>query len=288
MNDKDFENQKLELKVIEEFGKEWDIHNYFNPSLRESLDTLFAKYTSIIDLKLFNAEYSVMADFGAGSGRWAERFSKNFRHIFLVEPSVGANNVLKIKFGNIEKFTILHETIEGNSIADETLDLAVSLGVLHHVPQTEVSLAAIAKTLKPGGIFLCYLYYKVEDKPFAFRVLFALSNGLRKLISVLPYKLRVAISKFLGLTVYFPVVKASEILNYFGFSTKNMPLSSYSGMPIQVFLNDSLDRFGTRLEKRYNKMEIIEMMQRANFDLATLKFSESEPFWTFIVKKRID
>jgi hypothetical protein len=31
--------------------------------------------------------------------------------------------------------------------------------------------------------------------------------------------------------------------------------------------------------------EITVMVEKAGFDLATLKFSEVEPFWTFAVKK---
>ena len=49
--------------------------------------------------------------------------------------------------------------------------------------------------------------------------------------------------------------------------------------------NDALDRFGTRLEQRFSKKEITEMLGNAGFDLSTLKFSDVEPFWTFSVKK---
>lgn len=49
--------------------------------------------------------------------------------------------------------------------------------------------------------------------------------------------------------------------------------------------NDALDRFGTRLEQRFSKTEIEEMVAKAGFDVTTLKFSDSEPFWTFSVIK---
>jgi hypothetical protein len=41
-----------------------------------------------------------------------------------------------------------------------------------------------------------------------------------------------------------------------------------------------------RLEQRFNKAEIEEMLGAANFDLNTLQFSEAEPFWTFAVRKK--
>jgi hypothetical protein len=49
--------------------------------------------------------------------------------------------------------------------------------------------------------------------------------------------------------------------------------------------NDALDRFGTRLEQRFSKIEIEEMVAKAGFDVSTLEFSDNEPFWTFSVKK---
>jgi hypothetical protein len=49
--------------------------------------------------------------------------------------------------------------------------------------------------------------------------------------------------------------------------------------------NGALDRFGTRLEQRFNKEEIADILSRAGFDLSTLRFSDVEPFWKFSVKK---
>jgi len=44
--------------------------------------------------------------------------------------------------------------------------------------------------------------------------------------------------------------------------------------------NDALDRFGTRLEKRFTKAQIAAMMTAAG--LRGIKFSDSEPFWCAI------
>ena len=43
---------------------------------------------------------------------------------------------------------------------------------------------------------------------------------------------------------------------------------------------DSLDRFGTRLEKRFTKYEIIEMMRSCG--LTDIKFSEKAPYWVAV------
>jgi hypothetical protein len=56
-------------------------------------------------------------------------------------------------------------------------------------------------------------------------------------------------------------------------------------MPFVMLQNDALDRFGTRLEQRFSKKEIVVLLENAGFDLSTLKFSDVEPFWTFAIKK---
>ena len=70
-----------------------------------------------------------------------------------------------------------------------------------------------------------------------------------------------------------------------GLSSKNVPLHHYKDMNFYVMRNDAYDRFGTSLEQRFTKREISEMVEKAGFDIATLKFSEAEPFWTFVARR---
>ena len=48
--------------------------------------------------------------------------------------------------------------------------------------------------------------------------------------------------------------------------------------------SDALDRFGTRVEKRYTRTAMEAMMQRAG--LERIVFSEHAPFWTAVGRKR--
>ena len=47
---------------------------------------------------------------------------------------------------------------------------------------------------------------------------------------------------------------------------------------------DALDRFGTRLEKRFSKKQIREMMEKAG--LEKINFSNNIPFWLAIGTKK--
>ena len=167
-------DQNLDQQVIDSFGHEWVAFDYTESETDEALDSQFLAYCTPIDLSQFNSKSSVAADFGAGSGRWASRLLPYFSLVYAVEPSDGANKVLKNKFLKETHMKILQETVGANSIAAESLDLGMSLGVLHHIPDTSLAIRSVASKIKSGGTFLCYLYYKLENKPFFYRGLFGL------------------------------------------------------------------------------------------------------------------
>jgi len=278
-------DQNLDQQVIDSFGHEWAAFDYAESETNEALDAQFMAYCTPIDLSQFNTKSSVAADFGAGSGRWASRLLPYFSLLYALEPSDGANKVLKNKFSKEPNMKILQETVGVNSIPTESLDLAMSLGVLHHIPDTALAIKDVAGKIKSGGIFLCYLYYKLENKPLYYRGLFWTSNSLRWVISRLPYTLRRFIARTIASLIYFPLARTAKLLEKRGKNVLNFPLHHYANMPFVMLQNDALDRFGTRLEQRFSKKEITEMLGNAGFDLSTLKFSDVEPFWTFSIKK---
>jgi SAM-dependent methyltransferase len=278
-------DQNLDQQVIDSFGHEWAAFDYAESETDDALDSQFLAYCAPIDLTKFNSKSSVAADFGAGSGRWASRLLPHFSLVYALEPSDGANKVLKNKFSKESRMRILQETVGANSIPAGSLDLAMSLGVLHHIPDTGLAIKDVASKIKSGGVFLCYLYYKLENKPLYYRGLFWASNSLRWVISRLPYSMRKLTTKVIAGVIYLPLARTSKLMSSKGKDVSNFPLHHYVDMPFVMMQNDALDRFGTRLEQRFSKKEIIEMLSHANFDLSTIEFSNLEPFWTFSVRK---
>jgi SAM-dependent methyltransferase len=278
-------DENLDQEVINSFGHEWAAFDYSEAQTNEALDAQFLAYCEPIDLSQFNPETSVAADFGAGSGRWTSRLLPYFSQVYALEPSDGASTVLIKKFVNESRVKILQETVGMNSIPSNSLDLAMSLGVLHHIPDTGLAIKDVVSKIKSGGVFLCYLYYKLDNKPIYYRGLFWASNSIRWVISRLPYVMRRMIARIIAIVVYLPLARTSKLLRKKGLNVSNIPLHHYADMPFVMLQNDALDRFGTRLEQRFSKKEITEMLGNTGFDLSTLRFSDVEPFWTFSVKK---
>ena len=280
-------DKNLDQKVIDSFGEEWSNFSYQTERTDSALDSLFAAYSKIVDFSEFNAVEHVAADFGAGSGRWTSRLLPFFSKTYALEPSVKAFEVLCQKFDLDEKVVLLNESVGSNCIPNNSLDFAMSLGVLHHVPDTKIGIAEICEKVRPGGTFHCYLYYKLENKPLHYRLAFKVSSILRILISRLPFATKKIVCKTIAILIYLPLSRLSILARKIGLNESNIPLYYYSDQPLLMMQNDALDRFGTRLEQRFSRQDIQNMLSDTGFDLSTLKFSDSEPFWTFTIRKKL-
>jgi hypothetical protein len=60
-------------------------------------------------------------------------------------------------------------------------------------------------------------------------------------------------------------------------------LFQYRNRSFYVMRNDALDRFGTRLEQRYTKAEVQELLEAAG--LERIEFSDSPPYWVAIGRR---
>src|SRR4029078_9541645 len=89
--------------------------------------------------------------------------------------------------------------------ADDSCDFGYSLGVLHHIPDTEAGLRACVAKIKTGAPFLLYLYYNFDNRPAWFRGLWKMSNAIRTVICRLPHVPRYAISEVLSALVSLPL-----------------------------------------------------------------------------------
>lgn len=278
-------DSNIDSKVVDGFGREWSRFGYLSQEYSEFLETQFKAYTSTVKFSEFNPKKSIAADFGAGSGRWTEKLLPYFKKIYALEPSDGAVRILNYKFNDNSKVEILQESVGLNSIKTCSLDFAMSLGVLHHIPDTRLALQDISLKMKSGGVLLCYLYYDLSEKPFLYRKLHNVSNLIRLFVSRSPYFVRITFARIIAFLVYLPLSRFARLYGYFAKDNSNLPLHHYANMPFSILENDALDRFGTRLEQRFSKEEICTMLVDSGFNISTLSFSVVEPFWTFSVRK---
>jgi hypothetical protein len=84
-------------------------------------------------------------------------------------------------------------------------------------------------------------------------------------------------AQIIALFIYWPLARFSLLLAKLGFNVDAMPLSYYRNTSFYTMRTDALDRFGTRLEKRFTAKQIKSMMRDAGLD--KIAFSPSMPYW---------
>ncbi len=156
-------------------------------------------------------------------------------------------------------------------------DFGYCLGVLHHIPDTAAGMREAVSKLKPGAPFLVYLYYAFDNRPAWFRSVWRASDAIRRAVSSLPAAPRHSVAEVIAATVYWPLARTARLLDALGLPVSNMPLSAYRHRSYYMMRTDALDRFGTRLEQRFTRVEIERMMLDAG--LRDIVFSDDVPFW---------
>lgn len=267
--------------MVAGFGDEWS--RFDQSALSESeLAAMFDNYFSIFPWSEL-PENAVGFDLGCGSGRWARLVAPRVGKLHLIDPS-DAIEVAKRNLAGQANCTFHRAGVDAIPLEDNSCDLGYSLGVLHHIEDTEGGLRNCVAKLKPGAPFLLYLYYRFDNRPAWFRAIWKISDVIRRGISKLPHSLRYAVSQLVALLVYFPLTRTALILEKLGMNVASFPLSQYRNNSFYTMRTDALDRFGTQLEKRYTKAEMTELMKRCGLDNIT--FSTTS-FWTAVGFKKI-
>lgn len=277
-------DSNLDSKTVDGFGSEWKKYDQSKlPDEEHSL--LFGNYFSIFPWHLVD-EKSIGFDMGCGSGRWAKLVAPHVGTLFCVDPS----DAIYVAEKNLQKQPncIFFKRSVGDYIADDnSMDFGYSLGVLHHVPDIERGLRDCVKLLKVGAPFLLYLYYSFDNQSRFYKVLWYTSNILRLIIARLPDPLKSWTCLLIAAVVYLPLARLSLILEKVRFSqsmVNKIPLNFYRKLSFYTMKTDALDRFGTRLEKRFSKGEIFTLMKNAGLD--QIKFSGKAPYWCAVGIKR--
>jgi len=264
----------IDRATVRGFGDEWQ--RFDQSALPETeRQRLFDAYFAVFPWHLITHE-SVGFDLGCGTGRWATLVAPQVATLHCVDPS----EALEVARRNLQAHSncVFHKAgVDAMPLPDASMDFGYSLGVLHHVPDTAAAIGSCVRKLKPGAPLLLYLYYAFDNRPVWYRWIWRVSEAGRFIISRLPHGLRYALSQVIAAGVYWPFTRAARLIELMGGKVDAFPLSSYRACSFYTMRTDALDRFGTRLEQRFTRPQIQEMMLRAG--LENIVFSTATPFW---------
>lgn len=271
----DLPTGNIDAATVAGFGREWATFDQTELDEREHA-RLFDDYFSIFPFDTL-PEDAEGFDLGCGSGRWAVLMAPRVGRLHCFDPSEEAAAVARRRLAGLASAEVRVAAADSIPLADGSQDFGYSLGVLHHIPDTEAAMRDCVRKLKPGAPFLVYLYYSLDNRPAWFRLVWKGSDGVRKLVSKLPFRPRRAVSDAIAASVYWPLARFSRLGERLGANVSNLPLSAYRDCSFYTMRTDALDRFGTRLEHRFSRAEIEAMMVRCG--LGGIVFREGTPYW---------
>ncbi len=273
----------MDEKTIASFGDEWSRFDQSGLNAEEHA-VIFDQYFGLFPWQSLSADAEGF-DMGCGSGRWAKLVSPRVGILNCIDASADALAVAGRNLKGLANVRFIHSAANGGPLPKASQDFGYSLGVLHHIPDTQLAMAACTAMLKPGAPFLVYLYYRFDNRPFWFQLIWRASELLRAVVNRLPPRLKHMSSDLMAALIYFPLARFAGICEKMGLNVGNFPLTAYRKLSFYTMRTDSRDRFGTPLEQRFTRVEIRQMMEKSGLENIAFSDPETGPFWCAIGTK---
>jgi SAM-dependent methyltransferase len=270
-----------EERTIEAFGREWAAFDHAAASPAELADA-FAGYFAIFPWDALPPDAEGF-DLGCGTGRWARFVAPRVGRLHCVEASQAALEVAARNLAVLDGCQLVLARAGALPFPPASMDFGYALGVLHHLDDPDAALADAVAKLRPGAPFLAYVYYALDGRPRWFRGLWRASDALRRVVSRLPFGARRALAEPLAVLVYWPLARLARRLEAAGVDVGSLPLAAYRHRTLYVMRADALDRFGTRVERRFTRAQAVALLERAG--LEGVAVSPEPPYWCLVGRR---
>ena len=241
-------------RTISDFGDQWTRYTD-NEGFYGSVDLLADVVGPLLPLSAFAGKR--VAEIGSGTGRIVRMLlAAGAARVVAIEPSRAVEALRRNLHEDAQRVDIL--TIRGDQIpADLNLDLVVSIGVLHHIPDPSPVLTAAYEALRPGGLIVVWLYGKEGN-----RFVVTMIRAMRSITTHLPHALLATLASACNvvLDIYIPLCRAMRFL----------PLADYVRNVIGKFDRRKrylviYDQLKPAYAKYYTEQEARSLLERAGF-----------------------
>jgi SAM-dependent methyltransferase len=245
---------RLAARTRASFGYEWTHFNRWN----DSGEVSFRDYFETADLASLAGRR--VLDAGCGMGRHARQMAAHARHVVAVDFSRAIEQAA-LNTRGVGRVDCVQADLLQLPFPDGTFDFVYSLGVLHHLGNTETALRALVSQLKPGGRLRIYLYWKRHGGVGA---LLHVVNAVRPVTTRLPFWLLRWLCWTLSVVLWLGVILPYRALERAGVrGMEQWPLFVYTRYPFRIIYNDQFDRFSAPLEKRYDAADVAALLESA-------------------------
>jgi SAM-dependent methyltransferase len=261
-------------KTINDFGNQWKIHGQLREDHWTSDQMFRDHFPKNFDFSIFRG--AKVLEVGSGSGRILHMLSSyQPSQLIGVEPSDAFEN-LKLNTNNISNLLLLNTS--GANFDQKNLDIIISLGVIHHIPQADKVVHNIYRSLKKNGYFLIWVYGFENNRLYV-----VLQKILRAFTVFLPDKF---LDKFSWAISY--------IFDFYGtisrlFFSNRLSLSGYYNNVYSKCARREkkyiiFDQLNPSYSKYYKKQEVDELLRKNGFNNIEL-YHRHGYSWTAIARK---
>jgi SAM-dependent methyltransferase len=248
----------IKRRTADSFAYEWEQFGGW----RDAWQRNFLEYMQPHDAGFF-AERLVL-DVGTGSGRHSLQAARLGARVVAVD----LGRSIDVARRNLPPDALtVQADAERLPFDPQSFDFVMSIGVLHHLPDTERALRAIVPFARSGGRVHVYLYWIPERA--GHRAVLRLVTAARRLTVRLPHRLLHALCYPLSAVLFILVVLPHRALRRRPRGRRlsdAMPLKTYADYPFGVLVNDQFDRFSAPLEHRYRRDEVETMLRRSGLE----------------------
>jgi len=257
------------MKTIRDFGNQFSIHGDLDEDYWCSDEMFIDHFPHEFDIGSAILGKTCL-EVGAGSGRIIKMISKfNPKSLIAVEPSKSFRYLLE-NTKNIPNLS--YENHAGDKFNATNLDTIFSLGVIHHIPDPDPVIAHIYDALKPGGMFICWVYGKENQRVYVF-----FQNLIRKFTSVTPDFLLNYFSYFLAILISI----YCKLLSNFDYPMKNYFESNFLKCSLKFRKYIIFDQLNPSYSKYYTRKEIKSLLIDNKFKIVNI-YHRNLYSWTII------
>jgi len=259
-------------RTIDDFGEQW-LSFRENPGYYGSPDLLADIFGPLFSIdKVAGLR---VAEIGSGTGRIVNMLLEaDAAHVYAVEPSAAMAVLRDNTAARCDRVTCI-ETAGDRLPAGLDLDLAVSIGVLHHIPAPEAVMRAAYAALRPGGYLLAWLYGREGNEAYL-RVV----APLRRVTTRIPHRALMDVSRIacIALDAYIGLCRLAPL-----------PMRAYmrdvlAKFPREVRVLTIYDQLNPAYAKYYTRQEAYDLFASAGF--ADVRLYHRHGYsWTVIGQK---
>jgi SAM-dependent methyltransferase len=260
-------------KTQESFGYEWTQFSAIRPEWEEN----YWGYMARLSPDFFQGK--TILDAGCGMGRHLYYTGQYGQEVFGVDFS-RAVDVARHNTKHLPNVHVIQADLLRLPFKPRVFDFIYSLGVLHHIPESEEALSSLVSRIALGGELRIYVYWNIEESALWKRLLLRGVSAARQVTTRLPHPLLSCLCYPIAASAWLTFVLPYKILSHIPATRRfagSMPLNQYARYPFGVLVNDQFDRFSAPLEKRYSAAEVQRWLESAGLSEVTVL-----PHWGWV------